>query len=157
MSKDLVIRPGEARDFCHVVAIQDASAELSAWTAEALEVVLQGGSRYRLAVAELDGDLIGFLMSRELPADEMDILSLAVILAFRRRCVPSALLESAPGARPGPCFLEVRASNAAARRLYRRFGFEESGLRHGYYHRPVENAVLMRRPEMLAKDETEAR
>ena len=39
--------------------------------------------------------------------------------------------------------LEVRASNAAALRLYRRMGFALDGSRPGYYSNPVEEAVLM--------------
>ncbi len=40
-------------------------------------------------------------------------------------------------------FLEVRASNTVARRLYAQAGFRESGLRKAYYASPVEDAVLM--------------
>ena len=38
--------------------------------------------------------------------------------------------------------LEVRASNAAARSLYEDFGFEEDGVRPGFYDSPKEDAVL---------------
>ena len=44
-------------------------------------------------------------------------------------------------------WLEVRASNDAARRLYEGYGFEEAGLRRGYYpnvRSSREDAVLMR-------------
>ena len=44
-------------------------------------------------------------------------------------------------------WLEVRASNEAARRLYEGYGFEEAGLRRGYYpnvRSTREDAVLMR-------------
>ena len=43
-------------------------------------------------------------------------------------------------------WLEVRASNERARRLYRRRGFAEAGLRRGYYPAPQgtrEDAVVM--------------
>lgn len=40
-------------------------------------------------------------------------------------------------------FLEVRASNERAIELYRRFGFEDVGLRRGYYDRPTEDARVM--------------
>lgn len=43
------------------------------------------------------------------------------------------------------CWLEVRASNEAARRLYRQLGFDDVGLRKRYYARPVEDAVVMRK------------
>jgi ribosomal-protein-alanine N-acetyltransferase len=44
-------------------------------------------------------------------------------------------------------WLEVRASNEVARRLYEAYGFEEAGLRRGYYPNvgsSREDAVLMR-------------
>ena len=44
--------------------------------------------------------------------------------------------------------LEVRKSNEAAIRLYRRLGVKGDGLRKGYYSAPVEDAVLMTREEM---------
>ena len=40
-------------------------------------------------------------------------------------------------------YLEVRESNRAARELYRACGFEECGVRKGFYRRPTEDAVLM--------------
>jgi ribosomal-protein-alanine N-acetyltransferase len=39
--------------------------------------------------------------------------------------------------------LEVRASNAAAIRLYGNAGFREEGRRRGYYSDPPEDAVIM--------------
>jgi ribosomal-protein-alanine N-acetyltransferase len=41
-------------------------------------------------------------------------------------------------------YLEVRESNAVARRLYGRLGFAEVGRRAKYYRRPVEDAVVLR-------------
>ncbi len=39
--------------------------------------------------------------------------------------------------------LEVRASNAAALALYRRFGFAPSGVRKDYYKDPTEDALIL--------------
>jgi ribosomal-protein-alanine N-acetyltransferase len=41
--------------------------------------------------------------------------------------------------------LEVRPSNKAARALYQRWGFRESGRRPGYYHSPPEDAILYKK------------
>ena len=38
--------------------------------------------------------------------------------------------------------LEVRESNLAARRLYEKHGFRESGRRPKYYSNPIEDAIL---------------
>ena len=39
--------------------------------------------------------------------------------------------------------LEVRESNFAARRLYESFGFAAEAVRRGYYHNPLEDALIM--------------
>ena len=39
-------------------------------------------------------------------------------------------------------FLEVRAGNVAARRLYRQLGFRDLGVRRGYYG-PGQDAIVM--------------
>jgi ribosomal-protein-alanine N-acetyltransferase len=41
------------------------------------------------------------------------------------------------------CFLELRASNTAARNLYAKRGFFRVGARKDYYEKPVEDAILM--------------
>ena len=41
-------------------------------------------------------------------------------------------------------FLEVRESNGAARSLYEKAGFQQTGLRKSYYKDPAENAILYR-------------
>jgi len=40
-------------------------------------------------------------------------------------------------------FLEVRSGNLAARALYRKFGYEEVGIRKKYYSDNGEDAILM--------------
>ncbi len=80
-------------------------------------------------------------------ADEMHILNLAVEQAHRRRGIAKHLVQSAleeayaKGARIA--YLEVRASNAAAQKLYLKLGFTGISLRRGYYDRPTEDAVIM--------------
>ena len=39
--------------------------------------------------------------------------------------------------------LEVRRSNIAAQRLYAKYGFEEIGIRKGYYSNNREDALIM--------------
>jgi len=56
-----------------------------------------------------------------------------------------ALLVQARQTNSDAVFLEVRESNTAARRLYQKLGFEETGRRKSYYSNPVEDAVLYTR------------
>ena len=48
--------------------------------------------------------------------------------------------------------LEVRASNEAAIELYRKYGFQEVGLRRRYYSDNGENAVIMTTPPIQSDD-----
>jgi ribosomal-protein-alanine N-acetyltransferase len=41
-------------------------------------------------------------------------------------------------------YLEVRQTNAVARRMYETGGFEVVGVRRKYYSEPVEDAIVMR-------------
>ncbi len=70
-------------------------------------------------------------------AGEAHILNLCVGEAYRCRGVGKRLLgvliERASAAGMGEAFLEVRPSNTAAIRLYQSLGFEQVGMRRGYY------------------------
>ena len=123
-----------------LLGLQQAAPESAQWLAGALLDALGG-----CLVAEVDGVTVGFLLWRSLPDDEYEILNLAVDAGQRRQGVASRLLGEFLSGVTGAVYLEVRESNEAARALYRRWGFSEEGVRRGYYHRPVENAVVMRR------------
>ena len=81
---------------------------------------------------------------------ELKINNIAVHPAERQRGLASWILRRILNeAEKKGCRLarlEVRESNAAARRLYRRNGFEETGRREGYYQQDGEDAVLMEAP-----------
>ncbi len=97
-------------------------------------------------VAERRGVVAGYVVAHS-AADEGEILNLGVAAAHRRHGIGRELVEralaelTARGVRT--VYLEVRASNAAARRLYEALGFAEVGRRSRYYRRPVEDAVVL--------------
>ena len=80
--------------------------------------------------------------------DEGEILNLGVAPAHRGKGVGRVLIGGmlatlrARGVRT--VYLEVRDSNAVARRLYESLGFREVARRARYYRRPVEDAVILR-------------
>jgi ribosomal-protein-alanine N-acetyltransferase len=150
----VTVRPGEPEDLDEILAIQGACAELSQWSPGALAEALTGEGGCRLLAADLGGRLAGFLLWRPVAGDETEILNLAVAESARRKGVAASLMQRLIALRPGEYFLEVRASNTAAQSLYEKLGFFRDGLRRAYYHRPVEDAVLMRRGEILRKDES---
>lgn len=106
-----------------------------AWTASQLTALMMlPGST--LIVAEMDGRVVGFALSRCV-LDECELLLLAVDPTVRRRGVGSAILQQVKqdAAAQGAChlMLEVRESNSQALALYGRAGFNEVGRRRNYY------------------------
>ena len=80
-------------------------------------------------------------------ADEVHLLNLATHPGDRRSGHASRLLAHIIDVRrERKCrfvTLEVRRSNAAALRLYRRFGFRPVGVRPNYYAEDQEDAIVM--------------
>lgn len=80
-------------------------------------------------------------------ADEVHVLNLATHPGERRAGHASRLLAHIIDVgRERKCrvaTLEVRRSNAAALRLYRRFGFRAVGVRPNYYAEDQEDAIVM--------------
>lgn len=92
-----------------------------------------------------EGEPTGFLC-RWLVADECHILNVAVHPDFRRHGIATVLMleaiDEAKAKQSQFITLEVRRSNLAARRLYRKLDFEEQRLRRNYYG-PGEDAIVM--------------
>jgi len=92
--------------------------------------------------------LLGFLVARHL-APEWELENLVVAPAARRHGLGGQLLEAwlarARETDSEAVFLEVRESNATARNLYEKAGFQQTGRRRGYYTDPPEDAILYRR------------
>lgn len=99
-------------------------------------------------VARIGDRVAGYIFFSAL-FEEAELLNVAVLPEFRRCGIAAALLSrmleicSQKGCRV--CFLEVRASNLGAKRLYEDFGFSELAIRKNYYDAPTEDAVIMRK------------
>jgi ribosomal-protein-alanine N-acetyltransferase len=80
---------------------------------------------------------------------QADVLTIAVHPDYWGQGIGSALLSAMlTAARERDCtevFLEVRADNPRAHGLYQRRGFEELGVRRGYYQPSGVDAIVMRK------------
>ena len=100
-----------------------------------------------ICLGAFEGDqLIGYIVNSRY-VDAWHVMNVAVAGGRRRRGIATALLErlfelTADDAQRGYT-LEVRVSNAGAIRLYERLGFEQRGLRRGYYTDNREDALIM--------------
>ena len=102
-------------------------------------------------VAKEEGRLIGYLLAETIPSlpPQADILSVGVNPLCQNRGIGQALLAAAEeklrAMGVGDILLEVRQSNAPARRLYEKCGFAVIGCRKGYYDAPVEDGLIMQK------------
>jgi len=120
-------------DVPEVVATERASYQFP-WSEGIFRDCLRVG--YVCRVVTVDGRVVGYgVMS--IGAGEAHILNLCVHEAHRSNGIGKSLLgyllERGAAAGMGEAFLEVRPSNTAAIRLYLSLGFEQVGMRRGYY------------------------
>ena len=131
-----------------VVGIIEKAAYQFPWSEGIFRDCLRVG--YVCRIIDVAGDVGGYgIMS--LGAGEAHILNVCVRDEYRSRGFARKmmlyLLDRARGAGMNEAFLEVRPSNVAAARLYHSLGFEQVGIRRGYYQAAVgrEDAAVLRR------------
>jgi ribosomal-protein-alanine N-acetyltransferase len=146
---ELLLRPMTSADLDAVLDLELALFGEEAWSRQMLtgELGQQPDSRFYL-VAEYSGKLVGYagLLAA---GGQGDVLTIAVGTASWGQGVGSELLRQLLAeAKRRKCtevFLEVRADNARAQRLYHWWGFAEVGIRRGYYQPSGMDAIVMRR------------
>jgi [ribosomal protein S18]-alanine N-acetyltransferase len=165
------LRPMVPADLVDVIALEHELFPEDPWTPEmfADEVAQPRESRlYLLAEADAgdggvaDSDIVsgrgaasgpvmaGYAGMMFIPGGtQADVLTIAVRQAYWGRGIGSALLSALlTAARERGCaevFLEVRADNPRAHGLYLRRGFEDLGVRRGYYQPSGTDAIVMRK------------
>ena len=144
---EVQIRPMMEIDLPDVAGIEQQSYAFP-WSENIFRDCLRVG--YTCRALDLAGRVIGYgVMS--LGAGEAHILNVCVRDEFRNlgfgRRLLEHLLERAAASGVAEAFLEVRPSNLAAIRLYQRLGFEQIGIRRGYYQAPDgrEDAIVLKR------------
>ena len=147
----LLIERATAQDLDRILRIEQESFSVP-WTRKMFEVELNQNPFGHVYVArpaeghEQEGDFIGYVCFWVV-FEEFRLMTLAVEPSARRRGFGRTLLRHAMalGRAQGAtrALLEVRASNAAALRLYAQEGFQQGAVRMRYYTNPVEDAVLM--------------
>jgi len=142
----LVLRGMTLADVPQVLHIERRSFSIP-WQEPTFRGLLRRRSA-SLLVAEDAGTIVGYAVLWY-AADEAELGDLAVHPEARRQGLGRWILDRSllEAGRRGAeqVVLEVRASNAEARRLYEKAGFDTVGVRPSYYSEPVEDAILMRR------------
>ncbi|MGI6091924.1 MAG: ribosomal protein S18-alanine N-acetyltransferase [Negativicutes bacterium] len=141
---DVCIRPMEAKDIDAVLEVERQSFD-TPWSREAFENEVDNDLAYYLILVN-ENRVIGY-GGMWIIVDEAHITNIALLPAYREKGLGKRLLSAMislakdKGARS--MTLEVRVSNTPAKKLYDSFGFEECGLRQGYYTDNNEDALIM--------------
>ena len=147
---ELQLRPMTTADLDTVLGLEVALFGEEAWSRQMLagELSQQPASRYYLIAEDPAGTVVGYagLLAA---GGQADVLTIAVSTARWGQGIGSQLLAEllAEAVRRGctEAFLEVRADNLRAQRLYQWWGFAEIGLRRAYYQPSGTDAIVMRR------------
>jgi ribosomal-protein-alanine N-acetyltransferase len=146
--KHVVLRPALSSDVDAVAGIERASFS-DPWSARAFLPLLRESSTLFLVATSSPGDeILGYAVAWFV-GEEAELANLAVSPTARRRGVGAIVLThviaEAVRRQCRTLFLEVRESNATARSLYLRHGFEQVGRRKRYYVAPQEDALVLRK------------
>ena len=134
---------------CHVSQVTQIEQQCFSlpWTEACIAKELSNPLSLWLVAVDGD-DVVGYVGSQTV-LGEADIMNVAVAPGHRRRGIAEALLCGLEDLlRKDGVYsltLEVRPSNDAAIELYRKLGYLEIGRRPGYYHRPKEDALILRK------------
>ncbi|HLV04629.1 ribosomal protein S18-alanine N-acetyltransferase [uncultured Georgenia sp.] len=139
----MTLRPLREEDLDRVLELEAELFGSTAWPRSVYLTELALPHRYYVA-AEQDGLVVGY--AGIALAEDAEVMTIGVATEHTGRGIGTQLLadllERAREARSRRVFLEVRASNEVAQRLYRRAGFQPVGTRPGYYG--DEDALVMR-------------
>jgi ribosomal-protein-alanine N-acetyltransferase len=134
-------------DLPGVMELENLLFSDDAWSKETYrtELTEPGGTRHYI-VAEDDGVLMGWA-GLAAAGGQGDVLTIGVRPERQGRGLGSILLTELLGEAAdrgcGQVFLDVRADNARARRLYERMGFTAIGVRKRYYQPSGVDAIVM--------------
>ena len=118
------------------------------WSKEALSYDILENDNAFVIVAEYESEFAGYADIWTV-LDEADLNSIAVRVDFRRKGIGDAIMlamtEMLSANGVATINLEVRVSNMPAIKLYKKYGFNECGVRPGYYLDNGEDALIMKR------------
>jgi ribosomal-protein-alanine N-acetyltransferase len=144
----VVLRPSRHDDVEAMAEIEEASFS-DPWSAASFAGYLSepNSGRALVTVAEENGSVVGYSVVL-FAVPDADLANIAVAPEMRGRGIGRLLLDRAIAAARSvgtrSVFLEVRASNEPAIRMYQAAGFTELGRRQRYYRDPVEDARVLR-------------
>jgi len=141
----------QLRDIPEVLSIS-IECGLCLWSADAYRAELIREDSIMLKVSERDPPGLGFALGRVFDFGNgevtVELTNIGISQSIRRQGLGSLLLRSflnrCVEAGATYVILEVRVSNRSAIEFYKKFGFDQTGRRRGFYSDPLEDALTMR-------------
>lgn len=128
------------RDGLNEWLIRQPSQDLNGWSLQHLHQSIEQNSYCYFYQQNQIRALVTFQKNQQAP---VEILYLATSPQFRRQGLMYELLKALKGyCGQQPIWLECRASNQAALKLYEKLGFRRTGLRKGYYKDGMDAILL---------------
>ena len=143
--RDILIRDADSSD-AHEIAEVEKECFPKPWSEDVIAHDMEENGKARYLVAVIAGKIVGYISVWAMDYEGY-INNVAVIPGYRRSRIASMLMEAmlyeteAEGIVSHT--LEVRESNVAARHLYEKFSFRETGRREKFYSDNGEDAVIL--------------
>ena len=144
MNESIVFRFMREEDIDQVLEIEHASFT-TPWSREAFYNELNMNRFAIQIVLEIDKKVVGYC-GVWIVVDEAHVTNIAILPDYRGKKLGDALMQNlfevakTMGAKS--MTLEVRVTNYIAQSLYRKFGFQNGGLRKNYYTDNHEDALV---------------
>lgn len=144
----MILRPATEADLDAIWRIESDVFAGEAWSREMMREELTADHRHYVALVDPETGGIHGYAGLLTVGSEGDVQTIAVVPEVRGgghgRALMRELLAEAVRRRVREVFLEVRADNTVAQRLYADLGFVEIGVRPKYYQPEGVDAIVMR-------------
>ena len=139
------VRAATPADLPALLALDTGTPTAAHWSEAAYQQLFAAG---RVTIVIEEDHVQGFIVGRDL-GPEWEIENIVIAGSAQGRGLGTRLvrqlLDLARNRGAQAVFLEVRESNRAARALYSKSGFVESGRRKCYYRNPDEDALVYKK------------
>ncbi len=141
----MILRPMTEEDIDDIVEIEK-EVFTTPWTREAFLIEIRENKLAQYLVIEIDKKVVAY-GGIWLILNEGHITNIAVKEAYRGQGLGAKIVEGliyfCKLKSIEAITLEVRKSNLVAQNLYKKYGFEEAGIRPRYYQDNNEDAIIM--------------
>jgi ribosomal-protein-alanine N-acetyltransferase len=140
----VTIVPAEENDIPEISKIE-AQCFSEPWSENSFMNALTLSSASIYSAKDDKNDVLGYFVLYY-ASDQAELQNIAVRPGYRGHGIGNALMKQliseCERLEMSQIFLEVRASNEAAKELYKKFGFLPAGIRKNFYRFPSEDAIV---------------